>query len=115
MRILCVLIALVSLIGCQAAEQVAGIHQGIVDPTGVKAAVQVGDSRLEARAEMGRPDRMFLSKSGKLDAMVFYREETEAVVVVDHRSDRVLRVHNAAMGWMDQAQLERIEGELLSA
>lgn len=115
MRVLWVLIAAVSLVGCQAAEQVVGIHQGIVDPTGVKAAVQIGDSRLQARAEMGQPDRIFISKSGRLDAMVFYREDSEAVVVVDHRSDQVLRVHNANLGWMDQAQLERIESELLAA
>lgn len=107
--------AAMMMVGCQTAEQVVSLHQGIVDPTGVKSLIQIGDSRLETRTEMGKPDRIFLSKSGRLDAMVFYREDHEAVVVFDHYLERVLRVHNAKLGWMDQGQIERIEGELLSA
>src|SRR5512145_1365641 len=98
------LIWLLALIGCQSAQKVANIGQ-MVDPTGVKSSVEIGDHSVEVQIDMCKPDATLVSKSKKTDAMVYRRSGAEGVVVINHETKRVVRVLTADKGWMNQERL----------
>jgi hypothetical protein len=99
------------LVGCQSAQNVAKLGE-IVDPTGVKSAVEVGDHSVEVQMDMGKPDDTLISKSKRTDAMVYRRSGAEGVVLLNHDTKRVVRVLTADKGWMSQERLESLEREL---
>ena len=100
------------MIGCQSATKVARIGNEIVDPTGVKTAVAVGDPTLKVRIDMGQPDKTIVSSTKRTDALVYRRSGAEGVVVTDLRTKKVLKVLTADSGWMTPERLEQIEREL---
>lgn len=99
------------LAGCQSARQVAEIGGDIIDPTGIKSSILVGDHDVKVRVDMGEPDSTCESTSGKLRALVYRRHRAEGIAVVDVRTKEVVRVLTADLGWLTVDQLDVIERE----
>ena len=102
----------IAMVGCNSATKVARIGSEIVDPTGVKTAISVGDPSLKVRIDMGQPDQTIVSRTKRMDAMVYRRSGAEGVVVTDLRTKKVLKVLTADNGWMTAERLDQIEREI---